>query len=111
MKEILDEDFGEKAKGDFYAKLSFGAAMLTLFLLGYLWVTRPLRMNACFGISHHMLALNIIQFSTLFGFIFGLISMIKKENSKTMERVGIGLNFAFVFFILCLIIARQIIAF
>jgi uncharacterized membrane protein len=108
MKEILDEDFGEKAKGNFYAKLSFGAAMLTLLLLGYLWITRPLKMHACFGISHHMLALNIIQFSLLLGFLFGVISLIKKESPKIVERVGIGLNFVLVFLILCLIIARQI---
>jgi hypothetical protein len=109
MEELLDEDFGEKKKGDLFAKLSFAAALLTLSLLGYLWMTRPLKMHACYGISHHMLALNIIEFSLLFGFLFGLISLIKKENPKMMERLGIGLNFVLVLLILGLIIGRLII--
>lgn len=111
MKELLDEDIYEKKKGDLFAKLSFAAALLTLCLLVYLWMTRPLKMHACFGISHHMLALNIILFSILFGFLFGLISLIKKENPKIMERLGIGLNFALVLLIFSLIIAKQFNAF
>lgn len=111
MKELLDEDIDEKEKGDLFAKLSFAAALLTLRLLVYLWMTRPLKMHACFGISQHMLVLNIIQFSLLLGFLFGVISLIKKEKPKITERAGIGLNFALAFLILCLIIARQINAF
>lgn len=111
MEEILDDSFSKKEKGDLFAKLSFAAALLTLRLLVYLWMTRPLKMHACFGISHHMLALNIILFSLLFGSLFGAISMIKKEKPKTMERIGIGFNFAIVSLIISLIIARQINAF
>ena len=111
MKELLDENFGEKGKGDLFAKLSFAAALLTLRLLVYLWMTRPLKMHACFGISHHRLALDIILFSLLLGCLFGSISLMKKENPKIMERLGIGLNFALVLLIFSLIIAKQFNAF
>ena len=109
MMELLDYDSSEKKQGDLFAKLSFASALLTSLLLAYLWQTRPLKLHACFGISHHMLALNIIQFSLLLGFLFGLISLIKKENPKIMERIGIGLNFTLALLIFGLIIVRLII--
>lgn len=111
MKELLDEDIDEKKKGDLFAKLSFAAALLTLLLLGYLWMAWPLKLYGCFGVTHHRLAVIVIEFSLLFGFLFGLISLIKKENPKIMERLGIGLNVALVLLIFGLIIAKQFKAF
>lgn len=95
MTEILDNDYitPEKPRGGTFAKLSFGSAMLTLCLAGYLMVLIPdsispgdERLNAIW-----MTTLGI-EISVLVGIIFSVISLIKKEKLRVLKAIGVSLN-------------------
>lgn len=107
MKEILDYDFEKPPSSSLFAKLSFGSAMLSLCLIGVLLPLMPSKIR----VSEDNAYLNILWFialtfqtSVLAGFIFSIISLVRKEKLKYLKWIGISLNFLYVLLIIALMI-------
>lgn len=107
MKEILDYNFEEPPSSSLFAKLSFGSAMISLCLIGVLLSLMPSKIR----VSQDNAFLNILwlialtfQISVLAGFIFSVISLIRKEKLKYLKWIGISLNFLYVLLIVALMV-------
>lgn len=110
MQYILD-DFNEKnIKRNIFSKLAFIFGLLTIALLISLAISFPSKIKVNEGIPIFITQLIMaIQMSCLFGVLFSIISVIRKERLKYIKITGILLNFLIVIILIGLAIFARVV--
>jgi hypothetical protein len=89
MHPILDEIDSKPNTQKTFSKLSFVAALVTILLTVYLFNLMPDKIVVGRGVPVIPFKLIfIIQVTCLLGFVFAIISLVKKEPSSVFKWIG-----------------------
>jgi hypothetical protein len=87
MSEILDT-IEEEMPNMVFSKLSFGMAIITSTLLSYFFSILPSEIKASELPFFHPALIWITSLSAPIGFLFSIISFVKKEPSSIIKWIG-----------------------
>lgn len=101
---LLDSEFETSNRPSTFSRFGFWTSVLTTTICITIMSSFFLQIKQLFGISIALLV-RAFMLSVVFGFVFSIISLVKKEKLKYLKAIGVVINFLFFAFLLAAMFA------